>query len=728
MASSPFVGLEVKLHLRSQPHAPLVAKILSVNQATNTLTVARTADGHRIDILRTDIQSLSAVAPPATAHQPASSSRPPSTSSPSSSSARPAPAAQSTPGQHPAPARAETSTPSILFNHAHPSSAARASPHPRQAHASSLSSSSSSSTPSSAPPSDPAILSLAKPGSAGNGTHPTATAPASSSSPAPSPRPVHASAAHTPKQTPAKKKKKQQQQQRLDGNPHSRSASPAISSAATGAPAAAAGDNLDEDFDFGAALRQFDKKRIWDEIRSSDHTDPATLLRQAGSAATNSVKEKTAAAAAAPVAEPNAPGKPTYAELEEKVRKLEAELALAKRRNVLLEELAGLGLGGAAGIAASSSSSSAAAAAAVVTPPTPSPAPLVDDRATRVDEQAGRLSADIDALSLGSDKSQAPAAPAKPADTPAAPAAAPAPAPAPADLTFGHILSAPILTLFFPTAAAQHAAIARIEAFYESSSSSQTYLSLEEAERERICRNYQGFNFPVVEGVGQWLAAMWNAVDVADDEARTRWWEPDCSEAEVEVLRFLVDGGVIADDEGWGGEVSAGLADRPIRYAISTVAAKAHTTLAHERLHALYFLCAEYRALVATHWSTLSAPVRRAIEYDLQMRGYSESVFADEFQAYLAEGEGTEREFGNKCAAECRDASRALRQRVDAFWAQVGGQGGVERWEDVKWDVLDRAEKRQRDKKRSEKGAAAAVGSGGKKGKGGGGGGKKAKK
>ncbi len=65
------------------------------------------------------------------------------------------------------------------------------------------------------------------------------------------------------------------------------------------------------------------------------------------------VPSPTPASPAAPVAAsvpvsaaPSQPaGKPSYEELEQKIRKLEAELALARRRNALLEELAGLGLG-----------------------------------------------------------------------------------------------------------------------------------------------------------------------------------------------------------------------------------------------------------------------------------------------------------------------------------------------------------------------------------------------
>lgn len=277
-----------------------------------------------------------------------------------------------------------------------------------------------------------------------------------------------------------------------------------------------------------------------------------------------------------------------------------------------------------------------------------------------------------------------------------------------------------MLTLLFPTAALQHAALARMEAFYESDSKAKSYLSLQQAADERICRNYQGFNFPIRQGVHEWLDAMFEATD--SDEDQPKWWVPHCSPEENQLLDLLVSLNAISPYEGAASR-NADADAGGVSYVISCVASQAHSTLPHELLHALYFLSASYRAFVARQYAGLSAPSRKVIETDLGMRKYAPSVFEDEFQAYLAEGLGTEKEFGNKPAAECRDIAHALRVQVAAEWKKLGmdWESGrqQERWEEVKWLTLDRYAAVQKANKKSKavSGGSPAKGKGGKKGK-----------
>lgn len=776
--SSPFIGLNVKLTLHSQPGSSLQAKILSIDQASNTLTVQK-QDGSQAVLKRTDIASLAATK----AAEP--------TSKPASSSA----ASSKSP-------RSDTSTPS--------KSQGKAKKHNDSEHAS------QTSKPTSAAPAfvDPAIMSFNRSNDASaaatqqyHANHLLAPLPGSdpadsrSSTPSRSPRPKPAAA-----QTPKSAKKKQAQAS------VSRGSSPAIANA-----------SLSDEFDFSAGLKAFDKKKIWDDIRASDHTDPASLLvshnriangpvelirgpngvgpansvstpdrgrssvkdgqqklrpnemvcspsperapsptpapsrntAQAAQAAQSTQAAASAQQEAIPAAA-NSANKPTYEQLEERVRKLEAELALARRRNALLEELAGLGLGVPRADVASDYTTPA------VTSPPVQPnthKPASDDAVNAAAKDLSDMSLQASSMTPASStiasqeqgsstpaslsnalaaagfniSSQTPSAastpaPATPSSTSAPISAAPKEAsPEKEEPLFGHIVDPPVLTLLFPTAALQHAALARMEAFYESDSKAKSYLTLQQAADERICRNYQGFNFPVRQGVQEWLNAMYEATgqDGARDEADApRWWAQHCSNEENQLLDVLVSLGAISPYEGTSSR-DPDSDSGSITYVISCVASQAHSTLPHELLHALYFLSAPYRTFVSQQYASLSSANKKVIETDLGMRKYSPSVFEDEFQAYLAEGLGTEKEFGNKPAAECKDIAEALRAQVQKEWKKLGldlkGGKQQEKWEDVKWQTLDRyAAVQKANKKKKADGSSSgspAKGKAGKKGK-----------
>lgn len=240
--------------------------------------------------------------------------------------------------------------------------------------------------------------------------------------------------------------------------------------------------------------------------------------------------------------------------------------------------------------------------------------------------------------------------------------------------------AAPILTLFYASASAQHAALARMEAFYESAATSRRYLTLAEAERERLCRNYEAFNLPM-SSLAVWFASLLDAESVQ--------WTAAVNEQEKQLLLLLMELGVIpspdpevhdesteesavelapaADTEG-----SATMADAskqelpdPLRragsdrqdqsdgrvspqegnksssaftYLISCLSSRSQN-LSHERLHALYHLSSAYRASVGDCYSQLSRKARKAVETDLNLRGYGEQVWEDEWQAYVVDGD-----------------------------------------------------------------------------------------
>ena len=99
------------------------------------------------------------------------------------------------------------------------------------------------------------------------------------------------------------------------------------------------------------------------------------------------------------------------------------------------------------------------------------------------------------------------------------------------------------------------------------------------------------------------------------------------------------------------------------------------TALAHERLHALYFLSPTYRTLLASLWNELPKSIASAVECDLRMRGYNPSVWQDELGAYLgihtsskSRRDDPANEFGNKSAPVCAEIRRVLLQQIPQCW------------------------------------------------------------
>ncbi|WFD42622.1 enhancer of mRNA decapping [Malassezia psittaci] len=221
---------------------------------------------------------------------------------------------------------------------------------------------------------------------------------------------------------------------------------------------------------------------------------------------------------------------------------------------------------------------------------------------------------------------------------------------------FVFVVHGPILTLVFGSAQAQHAALSRLECFYESKEYANTYLNLDAALRARICRGYEAFNLPI-DAVSSWLKAMEDAQRDSSDQETTPWWHSFCNAEEIELLDTLFE-----------------LESRP-SYLISSLVHHADVALAHERLHALYHLSQAYRQLLASIWDDIPRNIRNTIEYDLKLRGYKEAVYQDEFGAYLGitTTPGTRRgdpvlEFGNKSTEVCRDVRKTLLHRIPDFW------------------------------------------------------------
>lgn len=220
--------------------------------------------------------------------------------------------------------------------------------------------------------------------------------------------------------------------------------------------------------------------------------------------------------------------------------------------------------------------------------------------------------------------------------------------------------TSPLLTLLFESKIAQHAALSRIEAFYESTRDTQVYLTLDQAKAERQCQHYEAFNFPI-DAVGQWLASMEQKhypegkasvengkEDVTSSESDSHWWKAHCNNQEYHLLTYLDTLGVFEEDQS--------MVAPPI-YLISTISSK-QASLRHERLHFLYYISPSYRNIVKEQYDSLSTKSLKIIENDLAMRKYSSHVWIDEFQAYVSEDAG---EFGNSVKQDCQEISQTLR-------------------------------------------------------------------
>lgn len=223
----------------------------------------------------------------------------------------------------------------------------------------------------------------------------------------------------------------------------------------------------------------------------------------------------------------------------------------------------------------------------------------------------------------------------------------------------------PVIVFRYTSPSAQHHAFARVEAFYESKSDAQTYLSLQAASNRRLCANYQAFNLPTT-ALHSWLQAMWNAEtgfqkskeDRPEHKGTQGWWHAFTNPHESSLLAHLSQAGWLRGAE---------LGDPAAQSYL--VSASDESSIPHEALHALYFLHAGYRDEVQRVWDRLSKKCQSIIQRDLALRGYGEHVWVDEFQAYVVEDVA---EFGNRAKQECNEASLALRSAQKLAWSDLG--------------------------------------------------------
>lgn len=222
-----------------------------------------------------------------------------------------------------------------------------------------------------------------------------------------------------------------------------------------------------------------------------------------------------------------------------------------------------------------------------------------------------------------------------------------------------------LITLLFETRQTQHAALARIEAFYESSSaSSGEFIDMERAKAMKLCPNYEAFNFPI-KSVKEWLLQMqiFYNLDKQNDQGSTdeNWWKPFCNEEEAHLLSYLVERNCI--------ETLASESDgRTPTYLVSSLRSEKEKSLPHEQLHFLFYMFPAYRKEVEAQYHMLLPKTRNIIENDLAMRGYASHVWVDEFQAYTSLNAG---EFGNKPREECTQIRQQLVATQRKLWKEL---------------------------------------------------------
>lgn len=254
----------------------------------------------------------------------------------------------------------------------------------------------------------------------------------------------------------------------------------------------------------------------------------------------------------------------------------------------------------------------------------------------------------------------------------------------------GHFAdSALLLTLLFRDKVSQHSALARIEAFYESSTIEEQsndlnrFITIDQAKSQKLCPNYEAFNCPI-SAINEWLGQMLKCTDlavsapenskeknlgesIADQTKHTeKWWQAHCNEEEVELLKFLDSLGCLEDPSA-GTDPIEKIENAP-QYLITSLASQASSSLPHERLHFLYFASKDYREYVGEMYKSLSNKTRKIIETDLGMRGYAKHVWQDEFQAYVSLNAA---EFGNPTKQECASLKQELQQKQLLIWKQV---------------------------------------------------------
>jgi hypothetical protein len=97
-----------------------------------------------------------------------------------------------------------------------------------------------------------------------------------------------------------------------------------------------------------------------------------------------------------------------------------------------------------------------------------------------------------------------------------------------------------------------------------------------------------------------------------------------------------------------------------VKYCIASLSGDS-STLLHEYAHAHYHLNIPYQQLITEIYESLIPEIRSAIEKELTFRNYQQSVFKDEFQAYLIENCN---EFGIRFNSKLRPLHIQLRKII----------------------------------------------------------------
>lgn len=85
------------------------------------------------------------------------------------------------------------------------------------------------------------------------------------------------------------------------------------------------------------------------------------------------------------------------------------------------------------------------------------------------------------------------------------------------------------------------------------------------------------------------------------------------------------------------------------------------STLLHEWAHAYYYSNSEFRLFITDEWNGLDPKTRLAIQKELKLRNYDESVFEDEFQAYILESPS---DFGKKLTGTLSPLHLKLKEMI----------------------------------------------------------------
>lgn len=275
----------------------------------------------------------------------------------------------------------------------------------------------------------------------------------------------------------------------------------------------------------------------------------------------------------------------------------------------------------------------------------------------------------------------------------------------------------PVLILQFSSYAQQSEALRRIAAFYESKEFRRVYIPLSDSRCDRLCKYYEGFNFPVAN-VEHWFRALCKHVSQSSQGDGTSW-QKECNQEELWLLETLRDQGwldhtkiakaTLTDRQAsmfdefsqWTPKLTAEVDSITARneiqlptphisprlahtevmtadktessmtpYIISQLPGVTHTTI-HELQHAFWHFSPTLRDFVQELFHNpqyLNKKQRNAILFDLKQRKYAEDVYMDEFQAYaVGIFKGDRDSFGK----QVDEQMKAMGKAIDKFCQAV---------------------------------------------------------